>query len=313
MPPNPYDPSATTVSTSSPTLLDAYDALFRCFYHHHPPLPTYDLDDLTTAIHHLTTLATALDSIPAIGQSVENALLSHSQALFRAIAADPILWAELARRARCALVFKEAITHAVGQWHALTAASTATLGPPTRALCQHKANALATLKRAVEMRLLGFYPAHLQRNAGTNTAPGGTVTRLSGTPTRSAAFAADILAWMALNLFRMWLGQQIAGDGGHAGPDGGAELYRCIAAGGEAYIGHDVVEAFARYFPMSARSRCLFMGELGVIKEAVAGKVAGLVESRCLLDVGKWPVRHLTCVEVADEELPWEAGRGGGC
>lgn len=81
-----------------------------------------------------------------------------------------------------------------------------------------------------------------------------------------------------------------------------------MAAGGDAYIDHAVAEHFARFFPLSARSRCLFDNHLALIKEALKPYVQELVKSNCMLDTGRWPVGHLTCVEIEDAELPWEQG-----
>lgn len=99
--------------------------------------------------------------------------------------------------------------HAVGQWHALStpvaapppeAHATAPplppphqLAPAVHALCARKAAALAARATAVELRLFGFYPPHMQARSGSNTGPGGTVQRLAGTPTRASTYAADIL------------------------------------------------------------------------------------------------------------------------
>lgn len=98
------------------------------------------------------------------------------------------------------------------------------------------------------------------------------------------------------------------GGGDVAVPDRGARLYRAVAAGGDAYINHAVAEHFARFFPLSARSRCLFDDHLALIKEALKPYVQELVKSNCMLDTGRWPVGHLTCVEIEDAELPWEQG-----
>lgn len=213
----------------------AHDNLFRTYYHR--PLRLSHADDLTAPldqVSHLIYAGEALGSTTALSQPVENVLLAQGQQLFRAIAAHPAPWADLAARAlqdhlprgRCARRRSVARSIDAGRCAATRSARHRAAAPaaspacPCRApLCARKAAALAARATAVELRLFGFYPPHIQARSGSNTGPRGTVQRLAGTPTRASACAADILGWMALNLFRSWLGQQVAARVGVGGGD----------------------------------------------------------------------------------------------
>lgn len=193
-----------------------------------------------------------------------------------------------------------------------------TLRPAIRQLVHAKHTALDDEKRAIEVRIMGHYPLHLHRNGGPNGDPAitsnvaaGRTMRGRGNPTRAGSYAADILAWMALNLFRHWLGQHMSGDQNrHCASDGGAGFYRALHAGGTAYIDHASLNNFCIYFPLSAKSRATFEEQMGLLKESVRPFVIPLVKCNLALEkAGAEALAYLTCAEVGREDLPWIGGR----
>lgn len=182
--------------------------------------------------------------------------------------------------------------------------------PEVHALVSKKAKTLDERKKVIELRILGHYPASLQVLQATNqnVGPGSRTVRNSGAqPTRASAYGNKVLDWMALNLFRHWLGQSIAGEMSRRAPDGGLAFYSAIAEGQERYIDQVAREAFARHFPLSAKARTQFDRAVWEIKEAVKGYVGELVERKCQLEIGRWPVEWLVCAEVGSEDCPWVA------
>jgi len=116
-----------------------------------------------------------------------------------------------------------------------------------------------------------------------------------------------------MNLFRHWLGQHMCGDLNRHAPDGGHAFYHALHKAGDAYIDRAAVESFTQYFPLSAKARSALEEQMGMLKEGVKPYVARLVENRSMLDVGRWPVGYLTCVEVEKGDVPWvgKSARGG--
>lgn len=194
---------------------------------------------------------------------------------------------------------------------------------PIRRLCERKHADLSDMKRAIELRIMGHYPSHLRRahpaaqggssaNALPNVTTGSRTLRGRGLTTKISAYSADVLAWMALNLFRHWVGQHMCGDLNRGALDGGYAFYHALAAGGNAYIDHEAVERFVQVFPLSAKGRGQFVDQVGLIKEDVKVFVMELCKGRCMLDLGRWPVGYLTCVDVGKGDLPWVEGERRG-
>lgn len=207
--------------------------------------------------------------------------------------------------------------HLVGQWNRLSdpentdSAEVLThMRPEVRSLVEKKAKTLDERKKVIELRILGHYPASLQvlQAMNQNVGPGSRTVRNSGAqPTRAAAYGNKVMDWMALNLFRHWLGQSIAGEMSRRAPDGGLAFYSAIAEGQERYIDQAEREAFARHFPFSAKARTQFDRALWEIKQAVKGYVGELVERKCQLEIDRWPLAWLVCTEVTREDCPWLA------
>ena len=256
------------------------------------------------------------------------------------------------------------------------------LSPETRTLVQRKVAEVEHLKRATNMRLMGYYPTffaragtqhtmaprtktvgeaiqHLQsqlqtasgralpgvvfgenssaaaRLPGESVGPGSTTIRNTGQTTRTHAYTKDILGWMAVTLFRHWFGQFIVRiTSGHPQLDGGYGIYKALADGGEAFLGHAGVEGFTQWFPLSAKSRRDFEGVLTRIKEELKTYVEDLMKNRLTLDAekagqvmqkvkggvaslfgkatgvklhkGRLVLQYLVCADVHVPELPWK-------
>lgn len=84
-----------------------------------------------------------------------------------------------------------------------------------------------------------------------------------------ASYSNDILSWMALAIFRHWLGECVTQDFTHHAEDLGWEFIMAINTGGEAYLNAEELKHFHVRFPMSAKAAACINVRLGDIKEAV--------------------------------------------
>lgn len=235
------------------------------------------------AIVGLTDVAEAVGSIHIVSLAIDNALVKQGQLLYRSIATHATAWADLALRVRSEIIFRDAIVHMVGQWGVLSKDKEAmeVMHPQIRTLCADKHKQLDEMKSAIELRIMGHYPLHLQRLApGTGTGPGSTTLRGTGNSVKTTRYQGDVLSWMALNLFRHWLGQHVCAEMNRKAADGGYVFYHALAAGGDKYVDHDAIENFTQYFPLSKKSRNAFEGHLGTLKEGVKPYVHALVQHK---------------------------------
>jgi len=118
-------------------------------------------------------------------------------------------------------------------------------------------------------------------------------------------YASQIIAWMAMNLYRHWVGQHICADSTRYAEDEGYAFYVAVAAGGGAYLDASAIEGFAQFFPMSKKARNSLDEQLGLMKEGVKGYVKELVRNRSMLDTKSFQIAHLTCMKVEKEDMPW--------
>lgn len=248
----------------------------------------------------------------------------------------------------------------------------ASLRPEVRTLVWVKHRELEECKRALNMRLMGFYPTFFARATSNNASfasgrstigdaikwasqhmagqglpgpdpvlqglpigAGSHKIRNTGFSVRSTTYAKDILAWMALTLFRHWFGQYITTlSTGGSSLDGGWQFYNAIHRGGEAYLEFDSVEDFVQWFPLSARGRRDFETQIDRIKEELRSYTHAIMTSRLTLDLEKAAdvvrasnksvdvlfgpqsgvylerrrrlrLEYLVCTQVHREELPW--------
>lgn len=200
---------------------------------------------------------------------------------------------------------------------------TYSLHPRIRLLCEQKHRELNQKKTAIEMRIVGHYPKHI-RKEGEASSPGAAKMRqnvLAGSrtvrgaegyglvPTKVRDYKADVLGWMAMNLFRHWVAQHLCGGMSRFAEDGGYDFYMALHKGGDAYLDHEARERFVGVFPLSAKGRVQFDQQMRLMKDSVRPFVKTLVEVNCDLDVNRSPVTYLVCAKCGVGELPWEADK----
>lgn len=214
-----------------------YEHIFRAYYNHHFEMHDENIAAILRQAMGLVEVAEYLQSVRVVSKHIDVALLSQGQVLYRSISSNAVAWAGLAQRLQSDCIFKEAIVHLVGQWSGLNQKLKQSMAPEVAELCDAKNTELNLKKRAIELRIFGHYPGDIQRAQDSKN-----IGR--------ASYSNDIISWMALSLFRHWMGQTVCNDQNHHAPDGGYAFYKQLKEGGQSYLDKDTVAAFHHYFPM---------------------------------------------------------------
>lgn len=262
----------------------------------------FDDSTLATVLKNCMALVDVADSVGAIESvrvAVDLNLLRQGNILYSSIASNPVAWANLGYRIRSQTIFKESLIHAVGKWNMLNEVEKQTLNPDIRLICERKFLQLDKAKQALEMRILGHYPAHLTRHAGDR--PG------------RATYASDIYMWMAICFFRQYFAQAISDGRNRLADDGGFEFYRQLGHGGQAYLNHETFQNFHMYFPMSSKACNVLEANMGILKEEIKPFVKDLLLHRAMIDPAQFHegVHWLTCSVIDKDDYPWHVEEVG--
>jgi hypothetical protein len=271
----------------------AYDNLFRAFYSEKLQLDDTNIATVLSGAMALIDVADAVGSVEIIRESVDVALLRQGQVLYRSIGANALAWVHLGHRLQSPTIFTEAAIHLIGQWNAIGDLERGQLDEPVREVCERKHAELDIMKQGMEMRMLGHYPGFLRRNI-TEVGHVGRTT-----------YANDIYMWMTVALFRQWFAQNICEKRNLTAADGGAYMYRQIAAGGTAYLDHTKLSTFHQYFPMSAKAKNVLENHLNTLKAELQTFPGELLTNRSQLDDSRDPLPYLTCAIIEKKDLPW--------
>lgn len=259
--------------------------------------PSFDNSTFAATVNDCFELVETADTIGAIEtvrEAVDLALLQQDAVLWKSIASKPTIWAELGRRVRSPVIFKEAVVHIVGQWKMLDTQTKDSLPEDIRQLCQSKWDEIELAKRAIEIRIAGHYPAFLCQSSDNR-------------PQRTV-YANDIYMWMAICYFRQYLSQAGNDCRNRMAEDGGYAWYKMFATGGDSYLHHEDMKAFHQFFPMSSKACSVLEANMNVLKDEVKIFVRDIVINRTHIDPETLEGVHkpwLTCAVVLDEDLPW--------
>lgn len=271
--------------------LHHWDWLFGLF---DGKVPDFDDENLATVLNGcmgLVDVAEAVAAVDSVRETVDLALLRQGPVLWNSVASNPAAWAELGRRVHSPTIFKEGVIHLVGKWNDLDD-TIRELHSDVRSLCERKYRELEIAKEAIELRILGHYPAFLCRDAASK--PG------------RATYSNDIYMWMAICFYRQWFAQAISDGRNRVHRDGGYEFYHQIGQGGQAYLHHETFRHFHKYFPMSSKACNVLEANMGILKEEVKHFIAEILRNNANVDAATYPpLRWLTCVQVTKEDFPW--------
>jgi hypothetical protein len=272
--------------------LQYWDWLLGTFYGKAPAFDDNNLATVLSGCMGLVDVAETIQAVDSVREVVDLALLRQGSVLWNSVASNPTAWAELGRRVHSPTIFKEGIIHIVGKWNDMAETTKRELHHDIRAVCERKYRELEVAKEAIELRILGHYPAFLCRDAATK--PG------------RATYSNDIYMWMAICFYRQWFAQAISDGRNRVSQDGGYEFYHHIGLGGQAYLNHETFLNFHKYFPMSSKACNVLEANMGIMKEEVKHFVKDILQNNVNVDnVGYPPLRWLTCVKVIKDDFPW--------
>lgn len=235
-----------------------------------------------------------------VTNTVESGLLNLGQQLFQSIANQPIPWLSFACELQSKSIWREAVTHAVGQFNKESiqeAIKQTQLSGRAKDIVNKKADQLRELSRKLQSDLLSYYPDNLQRTKTTGRADRDSIGR--------ASYANDIMAWLGLTCWRHWLAQMVINDHTHNAEDMGWQFYKCVYEAGDSYLDREQMEQFHRYFPMSNKGEGVLENIVNQLKAHGRKIVEPAMRSYCQLDVERHEVAHMTCIRIGPNDYPW--------
>jgi hypothetical protein len=275
-----------------------YEALFYAFYNKEITIDDSDMSAALSDCHQLLQISDYLGCTRLISKPIEVAILKHGQDLFRSIQGSPHLWVGMAYRIRSEMIFKECMIHLVGNWKVVKTRPRITEHlreiPGLRGLIEKYHRALIAQCKNLELGVISLYPGEMK-------------TPAEDLPIKREAYAKDILVWMALTFFRHWFGQRLILEKGRHALDCGYELYKTIGTAGESYMDKSVINQFHTKFPMTKKAMNVLENHLLEIKECMKGVVDQhkILKSNTQLDVNRFPVNYLTCIDFKNKDFPW--------
>ncbi|PYH98693.1 hypothetical protein BO71DRAFT_315861, partial [Aspergillus ellipticus CBS 707.79] len=236
----------------------------------------------------LIELAEDIEATGVVFPALDKALLGYDQELFHRIANDPIGWVKLGTRIRSVDIFHESIVHMVGRWNCLTEEGYRAMPEYIRGLCMGKQVDLDTRKKAIDAQILNY-------RFGVPQAP-----RIR-----------DVYSWMALAVYRQWMGQSITEGLNHYALDGGAMFYRALNVSGTAYM-ESIDETLAHMLaPIDEAEVHIITARLTELKNDIKQFVGELLINRSRYDPGTWgELPYLTCCKLYYEDFPWFVAPG---
>ncbi|KAF1958034.1 hypothetical protein CC80DRAFT_503562 [Byssothecium circinans] len=277
-------------------VFDHYESIFYAFYNKEIRICDTDMRSALEDVTQMIAIADYLGCNNIVGKPIEVALLKHGQNLYRSIQLAPAQWAIMAYDIKSEGIFKEAIVHLAGNW------------PRKKKLGEESLKQYPEIRTLVEKHYRRVYnKGRKLETLVMSTYPGDMATPSTSLPIKREEYQKDILVWMALTFFRHWVGSRIIVGKGHMGEDMGYELYRQLGTAGDAYMDKVVTNQFHAKFPMTKKAMNVCENHLLEIKECIKGVVdrQGMMQSSLQLDINKFPVPYLTCVDFERKDFPW--------
>lgn len=275
-----------------------WEAVLYAFYNKPIKIDDADMTAALADCYQLLQIADYLGCVGIISKPIEVALLKHGQELFRAIHSAPHAWIEMSNRIRSEVIFRECMIHIIGNWRVLKTKPAVNdalrLITGMRAIIEKYHRGLLQQCKNLELGIMSLYPGDMR-------------LPVDDLPIKREAYAKDILVWMALTFFRHWIGQRMIMDKGRHSQDCGYELYKQIGTAGESYMDKSVINQFHTKFPMTKKAMNVLENHLLEIKECMKGVVDQhkILHSTCQLDLNRYPVAYLTCVDFKRTDFPW--------
>ncbi|KAK5170661.1 uncharacterized protein LTR77_005251 [Saxophila tyrrhenica] len=256
------------------------------------------LDNMLSMAINVHAVAAELGVVNLITKPIEADLNSHGQLLYRSISDKPGPWLVFALQIRSRLIFREALIHAIGQYHTDNMQFMINkdfFSTPVLNLMTKKYTILLEGLKTAQMKMLSYYPQILHRHLTVGLADRDNIGR--------GSYSNDIFAWMALNAFRHYIAQNVAADCTHHDKDMGYEFIQMIAKGGEEYMRKPDLQTFYGLFPMTGKGQVVFENHIENTKEHCRSFAQDFMVNTTHLDIKTYPSKHFTCTKVDWEDL----------
>ncbi|KAM0318240.1 hypothetical protein ACHAO8_001933 [Botrytis cinerea] len=282
-------------------ILDAYHSLFLCCYGWFPAISTADISAAMKQISTLVKVATLYHSLKIVRPHIVSSLFSHGRNLYSAIREDPPRFLILATKLQCALIFKEALIHIVGQypsWPWPTKKSQ--MGPDLGKVVSMKFDDLQHMIFKVNGPLFQSCVVKDKLRVSINNLD-----------------RSNFDIWVIVQIWHDWFSQQLRHCTlvqHHEHRNVEKNMYRLISQGGDAYLKIDDVMAMIEPFRAGSEAREWGHWEkdqvevqLRILKEYAAIRVKDLLENELMGETGgnAGEIEYLTCTKVGEHELPW--------
>lgn len=236
-----------------------------------------------------------------ITQHFEATLLAMGQVVHRAVANDPCSWIDLSIRMQSKTFYRESLIHAAGQYNKPEFQQRfQSLDPDSRERVTQMARRIVDRVKRITSLMLSYYPAGIMREKSIGLVDKDMNSRNS--------YSNDILHWMALTVFRQWVGHQITSNNTYDGEDLGHDFMRRVSHGGRAYLADFDLEGWHELFPMSARGRHVIEMKLDEIKTHAIMWAHQFFQNKSKLDVHRFGRGYFTFQEPLTDRYPWIRG-----
>ena len=270
--------------------VEAYDNLFRCHYHLPPSISKLNIGTAFKQCKMLLKIERYLQVHEVVRPHIITSLMDFGQDVYRAILHRPDVWLDLSLRLSCAPIFKEALTHIVGNYPAWQhkIVDIANRSERLHALIQRKISILDKMISDVEKKLIessivfgSLRPLfHDLQQGETNT-------------------------WLVVMFWKGWHERNRAW---HDKPLGylDATMYRILSAGTYMQL-NEVYERieFTRGRGLTALELKEVVNDIQLMKEFATKAVQPLLINHSMLSPEQEGIQHFTCIDIRDDELPW--------
>lgn len=322
---------SSTADDPTSELFRSYDNLFRIFYNYPPSLDNVNIAVAYVECKSLLQIADIYDSLDIIGPRIDHHLLRFQGRLWKQIAKYPPSYLKLGYLARSRDIFREALTHVVGQWPAGDRQLRGQIPQNVMELIEDKVDELEETKARVEAKL---WRLTLTTNRGERVNP-----------------MNDWMGWLVMSFWRQWFAENttpapvgiLKDSSGRNSRDSRTSsshsrnpsssrppanphnrsmppqppqqqintgrIFRLIGAAGSAYLAHDEMKKLLKQAGPDVYSReNLRRAErrMEELKNLARAAVQPLMRNFLELDMRESGLTYLTCTKVEERDWPWE-------
>lgn len=315
-------PHGQNARGSKPRYFKGFDNLFRCFYSLDPDWSDLD-EDHSSSIRNSVQLIQIAEQIGAsrpVRRVIESNLLGHGPVLWAQVADLPTSYADLAFRLKSPSIFKEAMVHMIGSWRLDGGPAEDDVsefdgvGTVIHELARRKVEELDELKEQVELEILDFIPPSLKKQNIAGKPPGNEKCECSVNTYKkldaniSSTDNADLYRWQAYTLIQRYISKALYNNEGRVAQDGGADFYRKLNQGGNAYLLPDEVRDWHGDFPMSDKGHKKFREAVEAVKNEYRPLTAPLLVNNGLpFAADAPPLPYLTLAIITEADFPWKS------